>query len=396
MICNNYKYSVIHSLDRSYFYQGCFFFILFLLLFASCKVDKTEEKINNINGTDTINIKYAKGFKVYKKDYLTYALDILIPGENQIIYSYKLTKSKTNYSNKKHLIPIPAKTTIPLSSIYLGYLNSLGLANRIVAVSKFDYVNTTPIREMIKDKKIEEVGELTSLNMEKVISLHPNIIFSYGSDNSVNDIPAKLSSTEIPIIITTEQFENSPLARAEWIKFIALFFDKLELADSLFNQIEKEYLKIKSMASNTDYKPTVFTGIRYGDAWPVAGGQSYIAQILKDAGSNYLWQDDVHSRVSMLSFESVYAKSVNADYWLNTGSFHSITELVSADTRYNTFNATKTQNIYNNNKRENEFGGDDFFESGPVQPHIILKDLVKIFHPELLPEYELYYYRQLK
>jgi iron complex transport system substrate-binding protein len=143
-------------------------------------------------------------------------------------------------------------------------------------------------------------------------------------------------------------------------------------------------------------RPSVFSDIKYGDTWFIPGGNSYAANLLKDANSNYLWGDTEKRGSIPYSFETVYVKAVNADFWINCSNFKTFKDIERADTRYKDFKAFRTGNIFNNNKRENEAGGNDYWESGLVSPDVILSDLVKIFHPELLPGYELFYYKKIQ
>jgi iron complex transport system substrate-binding protein len=197
------------------------------------------------------------------------------------------------------------------------------------------------------------------------------------------------------VVINGEYLERDPLGRAEWIKFTSLFFGKEKVADSVFNMIETEYNTTRDKVAAVEQKPSVLCGTVYGDAWFMPGGENYAAKLLKDAGSNYLWASDSTQGWLEISFEAVYDKAKNADLWI-VGSFDTFEQLKAADQRYALFKPFETKQIYNYNARIGAKGGNDFLELGYMRPDIILKDLVKIGHPELLPEHELYFHARLR
>jgi iron complex transport system substrate-binding protein len=177
---------------------------------------------------------------------------------------------------------------------------------------------------------------------------------------------------------------------------MALFFNKEEKADSIFQTIEKEYLSTEALADRVTDKPAVLSGVVYGDAWFLPGGQNYAAKLLKDAGCDYLWEDDSSHGFLELSFESVYEKAHDADIWIGVGSFSSLNEIENADERYSRFKPFRQKNVYTSNARQGAKGGSEFLELGYLRPDIILKDLVKIAHPSLLPDHRLYFHQKLE
>ena len=189
------------------------------------------------------------------------------------------------------------------------------------------------------------------------------------------------------------------LGRAEWIKFIAAFYNKEALAAKVFDGIVAQYQTYQNLASNisTDKTPTVFSGTLWRGTWFMSGGKTYIVQLIKDAGGNYLWSDNDSRQTLPLDFEVVYDRAHNADHWLPMRNDWTAMENVSStDPRYESFNAFKKGQISNANARLTEHGGNDYFEMGLIEPHLILADMIKIFHPELLPDYKLKYHQKLK
>jgi iron complex transport system substrate-binding protein len=168
------------------------------------------------------------------------------------------------------------------------------------------------------------------------------------------------------------------------------------MADSIFQQIESAYTGTQHLVENVPYKPTVMSGIVYGDTWFLPGGRNYAAQLFKDAGCTYLWSDTESNGFLELSFESVYEKALHADLWIGVASFQSLREIEEADERYTKFDSFKTGNVYTYDYRKGAKGGSEYLELGYLRPDLILNDLVKITHPEILPGYSLYFYKKLQ
>jgi iron complex transport system substrate-binding protein len=207
-----------------------------------------------------------------------------------------------------------------------------------------------------------------------------------------------LSAAGIPVAVSVDHLEETPLARAEWIKFYGAFVDRSARADSIFNACEKRYSELKRLVEASEARPAVFTEIKYSDAWYMPGGNSYIAKLLSDAGARYLWSDNPKTGSLPLSFEEVFARAGNADYWINLSTVRSKKELLAYEPRYSAFKAFASGNLYNNTKHTNKKGYSDYWESGMLHPDRILSDLVNIFHPGLLgtgnPQF--FYYEQIQ
>lgn len=206
----------------------------------------------------------------------------------------------------------------------------------------------------------------------------------------------KIQELNIPVVINAEYLERHPLGRAEWIKFMALFFDQQQRADSVFNAIEKQYLQTAQLVSEAKVKPTVLCGVLYGDGWFLPGGENYASKILRDAGCNYLWASDSSHGFLQLSFETVYTQAKSADLWIGVGAYKSMQELRAAEERYTLFVPFQQGNIYTYDARHGAKGGSEFLELGYLRPDLVLKDLVKIAHPASLPDHQLFFYQPLK
>ena len=199
----------------------------------------------------------------------------------------------------------------------------------------------------------------------------------------------------IPLVLNADYLENHPLGRAEWIKFMAAFFNKDKEADSIFNHIERAYLNTKTKMEYMPNRPTIFTGVVYGDAWFLPGGKHYGTVFFNDAGGNYIWSENDSEGILQLSFESVYEKAREADLWIGTATYNSLEEIEEADIRYRGFNAFQKGNIYNYSAKVSDKGGNAYFEMGYARPDIILNDLAKILHPGEMEDHQFYFYKKL-
>ena len=375
------------------------FLVIGFLFLLSCGEENKETKSLSVT-LNKVPLKYAKRFSIYS-------------GENQqVIYLFGSSESndttaafvlytdspaKFEAGNNTFPVKIPVKNIACMSSVYAAMLTKLNLQNKIIAVDNADYYNNQFIIDGVASKKIQEIGKGPQVSVEQTLILKPDLLLMFGMGNPKKDADEKILNSGIPVAITLDHLEEHPLARAEWIKFIAAFFNEEKLADSLFNITEQNYLNLKSLADTVNQKPTVLTEIKYADAWHVPGGKSFMAHFLEDAGADYIWKNENKSGSIPLNFEDVYLKAKDADFWLNFFiNVNSKKDLLSFDERYNLFKPYKTGNLYNNTNRCNSKGYSDYYEGGMSNPDELLKDFIKIFHPHLLPEHQLKYYKKIE
>jgi len=375
--------------------------VVIIVLIGKSKVtDNSSVKSTGQNSIykDRMEVRYSRSFEI---EYLDSAkiIRVFTPDEKRtLIFRYLLLPEgkpvPAGYDNYQ-VIYTPVKTLISLSSIYLGFLEKLELLDKLIAVDTYNYVVSAKAREFIKNKKIDIVGETVNLNIEKVFSLNPGLLLTYGNGNPVQDGHQKLIENGMKVASTTSHLENTPLARAEWIKFIAAFFDKEKKANEVFDTLELNYNHLKELAKSAKTKPTVFTDALFGGKWYKPGGDSFAARLILDAGGNYLWKENNSTGSLKLDFEQVYEKAYNADFWVNVHYWNKFSDIEKTDPRYTKFKAYQTKNVFNNNLVVNEFGGNDIWESGIINCDLVLADLIKIFHPELLPGHKFRYYKKL-
>ncbi len=370
------------------------FLFLFLALF-SCT--KKESNVVTDHQTETVT-KYASGFTIQYHDNVK-LVEVTYPFQGATSgYKYLLVPkgdSIPTHDADVKIIRTPITSIVCTSTTHIPLLDYLDESDKLVGFSSLDYISSKKTRLRIESGKIQDLGIDKGLNIEMLAMLKPDVVMGYTMSSDLGQFK-KIEELNIPVILNAEYLEKHPLGRAEWIKFMAAFFNKEKEADSIFQIIEKQYNDTKALAEKVLTKPTVLSGIVYGDTWFLPGGKNYAARLLQDAGCHYLWNDDASNGYLELSFEAVYEKAHDADLWIGVASFASLEEIKKADHRYGNFKPLKNNKVYTYDGRKGAKGGSEFLELGYLRPDIILQDLVKIAHPELLPDYTLYFHKHLK
>jgi len=346
----------------------------------------------------TSAIKYAQGFSVKQEGKIIH-ITVNNPYQGATEgFDYLLVpkgESIPAHNDKTQVVMIPIENMVCTSTTHIPLLDYLDQSDKLIGFPTTDYISSEKMRKRVDEGKITDLGIDKGMNLEVLFALKPSMVMGYAMTKDLGQLK-KINELGIPVVINAEYLEKHPLGRAEWIKFMALFLNKEKEADSVFSFIEQEYLKTQKLAQQSEKQPTILSGVVYGDAWFMPGGENYAARLLKDANSNYLWSSDSTSGYLELSFESVFNKAKDADFWIGVGSFKSLDEMKASDERYTKFKPFIIGNVYTYNARLGSKGGSEFLELGYLRPDIILKDLTKITHPEKLPDYELYFHKKLE
>jgi iron complex transport system substrate-binding protein len=374
-------------------------FITLLLLACTFACTSKKETIGNEKPQDLLALTYAKGFSVR---YIGSIKEVIVSKPYQGAesgYTYWLVpKGETvpMHSPEIKIIRTPVERIVCTSTTHIPLLDYLDETKRLIAFPTTDYISSEKMRKRIDAGEVTDLGIDKGLNIELLATLQPDLVMAYTMKGDYGQFK-KIEELNMPVVLNAEYLEEHPLGRAEWIKFMALFFDKEKQADSIFSVIEQNYLATKATVELLGSpRPTVVSGIVYGDAWFMPAGQNYAAKLLRDAGFNYVWSHDTTSGFLQLSFEAVYDKANEADYWIGVGSYTSLAEIENADKRYVQLKAFINGNVYTYNARVGATGGSEFLELGYLRPDIILNDLVKISHPELLPAHTFYFHNKLQ
>ncbi len=370
-----------------------------LLIMASCT---TAEKKTSVKDEKFVELKneYAKGFSI-KQFQNYYLVEVQNPwqGADNILFKYLLyTDSivpKHNFSDAVE-IQIPIKKIVCMSTTHLGFIQKLEEIESIVGISNVNLINNEKLKAQIDSGLVLDVGYEQNVNFELLLSLSPDLIMSYSIGSEFAGLENKLKEFDLNLCVNAEYLEQHPLGKAEWIKFVAMFYNKLNKANSIFKNIESEYLKLKNSIIEIENRPTVLTGLPWKGTWFVSGGKSYVAKLISDAGGQFLWNTNQSHEAIGLSIESVYEIARNADIWINTGAANSLSEIENIDERLKLFSTWENKKVFNNNALQNPEGGNDYWEQGLVNPHIILSDLIQIFHNKQIADSMLVYYKNVE
>ncbi len=369
----------------------------FLLFLNSCKNENKKETAIFENPTQ-VEIKYAEGFKIQQyENHKVITLKNPWPGAEETFKYALIERGETlkNPENFDAIIEIPVKRIVVTSTTHIPSLEMLGVEEMLIGFPNLDYISSEKTRNRIKNNKITELGKNEALNTEMLIELSPDVVVGFAIDGN-NTTFSTLQKTGIPVVYNSDWTETSPLGKAEWIKFFGAFFNKEKEADSIFREIETEYLIAKNEAKKAKNTPTVLAGAMYKDIWYLPQGKSWAAQFIADANGEYLWKDSEGTGSISLNLESVLEKGKQADLWISPGQFTGLQQMKEAHTVYSEFKAFKNGDVYAFTNKIGETGGVLYYELAPNRPDLVLKDIIKILHPELLPEYEPYFFTKLE
>ena len=364
-----------------------------LIMAVSCsKTDKTAPE-----AIQETRLSHARNFTIeHHENYKLIRVMNPWKGATQN-FIYVLSELPVEELNVEYdaFIALPISNLVCTSTSHLPMLELLGEGEKLSGFPNTDLISSKSLVQRVESGEIIEIGEGMGLNIEQLIDLSPGLVINYATGSEFDQLDL-LKRSNIPFILNADYMENTPLGRAEWIKFFGAIFDKENMADSIFQAIENRYESLRSGVSNSDTRPAAFTGVMYGDTWFLPGGQNYASVFFRDAGADYIWKNDPEIGWLELGFESVYDKAAEAEFWLGCASFESLEEMGATDQRYVLFQSFQKGKVYNYNARMGKNGGNDYLELGYARPDIVLADLIHILHPNALPDHELFFYQQLK
>jgi len=368
-------------------FKSLLIFNCIIFLFVSCNKKKAIEPVNAGKNT----VETAVGFSIEHFEAYT-KLTIKAPYLNsEDVYEFKLSRNPKS----DDMIKIPVENIVVTSTTHIAMLELLGVEDKLVGYPNTDYISSEKTRTLIESGVIKELGHEEQINTELLLDLKPDLVVGF-SMNSNNKMYQTIENFGIPVILNGDWLEKTPLGRAEWIKFFGLLFDKEKEAAKIYDQVTTNYNDAKVLAQTAKTKPTVLSGGLYKDIWNLPAGDSFEATFLRDANSEYLWNDSSGTASLSLSIESVYNKGKDADIWLSPSYFSSLEDLKNSNEIYANFKAFQNREIYSFVNRKGPTGGIIYFELAPARPDLVLQDLIKIMHPELLPNYEFTFFERLK
>ena len=241
----------------------------------------------------------------------------------------------------------------------------------------------------MKSGKISDCGSSMSPSTERIVSAAPEAIFLSPMQNSGY---GAIGNMGIPIVEMADYMESTPLNRARWIEFIGLLFGKSGQAAKVYAQVAKDYAAVKAVAQKADKHPMVISEYAINGVWYVPGGKSYKASLYADAGAAYPWAADQSTGSLSLDFPQVLDKAQKADFWLVTvyGQTLDRKSMLALYPHNDRFSAFSNHGVYYVDSATS-----GIFEETPFHPERLLREYVKLFHPDLLPDYSLQYYKPM-
>ncbi len=382
--------------------RGFLFILVAIVLSIGCGQQtpgKTAAGGGSVPVKALTTIKYARGLHIdYYQGYRDLSIVNRTAGKIDTRH-YRLVEQGVAPPADRPGLPVivtPVKQFAVQSSVHVALADFVGVADRIIGLGNFQYINSPIVREGIRTGRVKQTGLDNHINNELVISMRPGVLIAMTNPDAAFGQYKTLIDAGIPVIPDAEWLETTPLGRAEWVKMIAALVDKEDSIGNKFDSVEQAYLKLAAIGSHASAKPSVILNMPFKGTWYMASGENYMAQFLRDAGASYQWMDSKGASSLPLNFEAVAPVALKADFWLNLGYVDTRSDILSKDERFSGFHSFQTDALYNFNKRVNDIGSNDYWESGIVNPHLILGDLIRILHPGLLPQDSLYYYKQLK
>ncbi|MBO5580338.1 MAG: ABC transporter substrate-binding protein [Prevotella sp.] len=374
--------------------------LLSLLLLVACGGKKNAK----VSGGETLHDsaalvkpQYAKGFTVRYLENGIRLVDVEDPQKDEdkmpVSYQFALVEkgSDAEVPEGYTKVEVPVERTIVMTMLQLSNFTALKAHDIVKGITGTKNLFNKDIRKRMKDGSIVKIGMEGNFDTELILAANPEVIFISPFKRGGYDA---IKETGITLIPHLGYKELNPLGQAEWVKFVGLFIGKEKEANDLFKGIEQRYNEAKALAADAKTRPTVFSGEMHGGNWYAVGGKNFLAQLFRDAGADYVVKNE-DTGGSNIEFEQMYAMAANADYWRILNSYpdtFSYDALKASEPRNDLFKAFREKHVIYCNMKQTAY-----YETTPVEPDVLLKDLLAIFHPELVEkDYKPKYYQLLK
>src|SRR5688500_5694822 len=237
--------------------QNIWIGILTVSFLSACNQHTSKEKQTGKPSTSTV-IKYAAGFKVSELGSAR-LVEVTYPFQGATSgYLYLLVprgEEAPPHDADTRVIHVPLETIVCTSTTHIPLLDYLGETEKLIGFPTTDYISSEKMRKRIDAGKITDLGIDKGLNMERLAVLKPDAVMGYTMSSDFGQFN-KIEALGIPVVINAEYLEQHPLGRAEWIKFMGLFFNREREADSVFAVIENNYRATRAALNDDAQKPT--------------------------------------------------------------------------------------------------------------------------------------------
>lgn len=375
-------------------YSGLAFIIMAVLALAGCRRESVD--VGDFDKT-VYAPQYASGFEIKGADGRQSTLiTVSNPWQGADSIRTRLFIARGDEKAPEgfdgQVLEGDAKRIVVMSSTHIAMLDVLGSANKVVGVSGKDFISNEKVRT---NKNVGDIGFDGNVNYELLLSLEPDLVLLYGV-NGASSMENKLKELKIPYMYVGDYLEESPLGKAEWLVAVAEVTGQREKGTKVFSGIPERYNALKKMVADAALPaPKVMLNTPYNDTWFMPSAESYAVRLISDAGGDFIYKKNTGNASAPVDMEEAYVLASKADVWLYPGQARNLDEVRKMVPKFTDTPPLRNGRIFNNNRRLSPAGGNDYFESAVIRPDVVLRDLIKIFHPELVRE-EFVYHKQMK
>lgn len=349
---------------------------------------------------DKVTIEDARNFSVeYHKSYKVVTVSLPYPGgaPERFVLAQCGTPAPPRIGALAgaQLISIPITSLFSGSTTHIPLLIDLKRLDALTGVARLDYIDDPNVTARAQSGHlIEFTGSGQDIDVERVVAAKPSLLMIEGSPSTSI---AVIRAAGIPVATNSEWLEPTALARAEWLKFMAVLLNEERQAQTLHAATRQRYVDASRTAtsSQTSTWPLVMTGRSTRGSFVIAGGRSYAAALIKDAGGRYVWADNTATGSPTVDLEAQIRKAANADIWINGGGWADRAAMLRDEPRYAEFKAFRNGRVWVYEKRLRPNGANDYWSRSVSHPDLVLLDLVKIFHPTLATQHEFEWYMKV-
>ena len=375
-------------------YIHIFFFCVTLFCMSSCSGTSNIDDYNKVIYAPT----HALGFRIFGAEgKQSTIIQVTNPWQSANNVETKLFIArggeKIPAGFRGQVLQGDAKRIVCMSSSHIAMLDAIGAVECVVGVSGKRFVTNHYV--VTNQRSIAEVGYDGNMNFELLVGVRPDIVLLFGVTGACV-MQSKLEELKIPYIYIGEYVEEAPLGKTEWLVAIAEIIGSRDQGIAYFSEIPKRYEQLKSMAAaSISPVPKVMINTPYSDSWFMPSSTSYMARLIADAGGDYIYKKNTSNHSQPIDMEEAALLTTWADVWLNVESVSSLQDIRNQYPKFANMPCVQRGEVYSCDKRRVIGGGNDYWESGVVRPDVILRDLIKIFHPELVVDQDFVYYRKL-
>jgi len=375
--------------------------ILFAAVILLCSCGRGNRQADSQPGNTDASVYTASRFHI--DDFQQFKrLTVIDPWQNSsgnelVYYLVPHNVQLPDSISESQVVRVPVRRIVCMSTTHTAMLRALDAAGIIVGVSGTGLIYDSLILESVASGSLPDVGYESNLDKELIVSLKPDLLMAYGVGASSAEYLRKLTEMGVKVMYNADYLEEHPLARCEWIKVFGLLTGREAKADSLFREVSAAYISLADEVRDAvkDH-PDVLLGAPWEGIWYISPANSYIGRLISDAGGRYLFDDLTEPNSVPYAVEAVFRRATEADLWINPGTAESLNDVAVADHRMTKLPVFASGGIWNNRNRVTATGGNDYWEGAVVHPDLLLRDIVSILHPELLPGYRQLYFRRLQ